>query len=158
MGETAKEKYMREFEEFKSSNARFLCILNILTVVISAAFSILTFYFLIGPGANFTCLSLYICLWFVCAMHGLDAILALFNFLGLLGCFKCCCAACSCVFLLFQLGSLVYMHMAYFGSTTCDETDPHLYSWLFINLIAFYCVAVIFPTMLCLRKYLCKPA
>ena len=47
---TIKEKHAKRLEKFKENNAQSICLMNIVTIVISAGMGFGTFYLLLGEG------------------------------------------------------------------------------------------------------------
>ena len=127
----------RSYKAFKRDNKGFWMWFNLIIVLFSVLFQVGTYYVLEWSESD--CGNLRLTLYCVIMLHGVNTFMGLLN---LAGCeTKCCNANMVCFFMIFELGSLLWMQVSYFMSQdrNCMQATPDLYFWLMGQILVVYC-------------------
>ena len=148
------EEDVSAYEKFVKENKKHWLWFNLMCTIGSIGMAIGTFVILANYETDCVHSSLRIPLYFVGALHCVNAVETLLNLTGLEK--KLCTGPIMCVFLVFEVIVLIYMQVAYFEDQRCFRLATMLYIWLCLNILLFYVVLVV---VLCFffRKFCGEP-
>ena len=145
----------KQYKYFIRENKSFWMWFNLITVFLSLAFIIGTYFILDSNPSN--CASLRFILYATIFLHGMNMIIALINLTGKET--KICTSNCVCVFSIIEVVLLIWMNVAYFDAQVkgCIGPEPVLYFWLMAQILTLYIgLAIVVCHMF--RKFCQDPA
>ena len=114
-----REKYRLRSLEFKENNKKALCIVNLLTTVITIGLAIATLSILNTETTECEGSSLRMTVWLMLGMHVINIVEAVCGLIGLDKIFCGCC--CIIGFFVYEVAVLGYMNSIFYTSGHCES-------------------------------------
>jgi hypothetical protein len=122
--------------EFKENNKHSLCIVNLVSTVLTVGLAIATLAILKSDPTKCDASHLRITLWLMLGMHLVNTVEAV---CGLTGFDKIFCGCiCTIGFFVYEVAVLVYMQVVFYSSGPCEQQTPVQYWWLLGNIIVYF--------------------
>jgi flagellar basal body-associated protein FliL len=129
------EKYTSQKAQFQEKNKKMLCIINVLSTVVTTGLAMGTLIVLNMEEDN-CATRLRLTLWLMLIMHATNILESVCQLTGLE---KLCCGLLCCLaFFVYEVAVIVYMNVIFFNSDACAATAPKQYWWLLINIIVYF--------------------
>ena len=130
------ERYKLRQLEFKEENQRTICIVNLVSTVITIGLAVATLVILNVDKTSCDASKLRLTLWLMLGMHVINTVEAVCGLTGLDNIF--CGCICVVGFFVYEIAVLVYMQTVFYNSKPCEHKTPTQYWWLLANIIIYF--------------------
>lgn len=137
------EKYELKMAQMKEQNRKTLCLVNVISTVVTCGLAFGTFLMLMNDPSSCSDSHLRLTLWLMLGMHATNITESVCQLTMLE---KICCG-CICViaFFVYEVAVLTYMQVIFYSSGHCAQETPEQYWWLLVNIIVYF--AFLFTTI-----------